>query len=178
MCSEFNSCHHKCWLPYPVVNKMDPVHTFQPSCSRFILILSSLLHKSLSVVHLSAGPPTGILHWYLHIFPECYIFHTSHHDISGEQYKLWILLLRCVSALLSLPFMCSCSALHHTLYLTNLQTLFTVYVRESVQAVRLWQWCCWGFTSSRMWHSVVWIYCLIDTYTVRGRAAQIMHNLR
>jgi len=33
-----------------------------------------------------------------------------------------------VSALLSLPIMSKGSALHHTLHLTNLQTLFTVYV--------------------------------------------------
>jgi len=147
---------------------MKPVHTFQPSCSRFILILSSHWHITFSSTLLSSVLPTGILYWYLHTIPECYIFHTSHHDVSGEEYKLWISLLCSVSALLSFPVMSKCSALHHTLHFTNLQTLFTVYVREPVQAVRLWQCCCWGFRSSRIWHNIVWIYCLINTYTVRS----------
>jgi len=128
MWSEYISCQHKSLLPNPVVNKMNPLHTFQPSYSRFILILSSHLHISLSSVLLSSGLPTGILYWYLRTFPECYSFHTSHHDICGEEYKLWISLLCSLSALLSLPVMSKCSALHHTLHLTNLQTLFTVYV--------------------------------------------------
>ena len=71
---------------------------------------------------------TWIFYWYLYACHECYIFHTSHHDICGEEYKLWISLLRSVSALLSLPVMSKCSALHHTLHLTNLQTHFTVCV--------------------------------------------------
>ena len=128
MWSEYNSCHHKSLLPNPVVNKMNPVRTFQPSSSRLILILSSHLHISLSSVPLYSGLPTRILYWYFHTFPECYSFHTPHHDICGEEYKLWISLLCSVSVLLSLPVMSKCSAVHHTLHLTNLQTLFTVYV--------------------------------------------------
>ena len=110
------------------MNYMNPGHTFQPSCSSFILILSSHLHISLYSVLFYSGLPTGILYWYLHTFRECCIFHTSHHDKCGEDYKLWISLLFSVSALLSLPVVSKCSALHHTLHLTNLQTLFTVYV--------------------------------------------------
>jgi len=53
---------------------------------------------------------------------------TPVYNICGEEYKLWISLLRSMSALLSLPVMSKCSALHHTLHLTNLQTLLTVYI--------------------------------------------------
>ena len=106
---------------------MNPVHTFQPRCSRFILILSSHLHISLSSVLLSSGLPTGILYWYLHTFPECYI--SSHpimiYVVKRSNYESH---LCSVSALLSLPVMSKCSALHHTLHLTDLETLFTVYV--------------------------------------------------
>ena len=55
-------------------------------------------------------------------------FFTNSFMICGEEYKLWISLLHIVSALLLLPVMSKCSALHYTLHHTNLQALFTIYI--------------------------------------------------
>ena len=84
------------------------------------------------------------------------IFHTSHHDICGEEYKLWISLLCSVSTLLSLPVVSKCSALHLTLHLSG---LLGIQVFQDVTRR------CLGL--------------LIDKYLHCGeRAAQIMHNVR
>jgi len=96
---------------------MNPVHTFQPTCSRFILILSSHLYISLSSVLSYSGPPTGILYWYLYAFHECYNFHTSHHDICSEEYKLLICYAVCLP---SCHFQSCLSVLHYTTHFTSL----------------------------------------------------------
>jgi len=110
---------YKTWLPNPVVNKMKPVHTFQTSCSRLILVLTSHLYISLSSVLCYSGPPTGILYWYLYAFHEWYIFHTSHHDIlvCGEEYKLLICYAVCLP---SCHFQSCLCVLHYTTHFTSL----------------------------------------------------------